>query len=266
MKKRIRVLVFTSVVLVVSSVLFGVCVPGAVAAEKQYGGIFKLILYSRPGTPIGWPPEMSYRDVTVSQVPLESLLRLRYDLTTEPMLATSWDIAPDMRSITFNLRKGVKFHDGTDFNAKAAKFNLDGLKSAKKAGTQVWTAIDILDDYKIKVSLSKWDNTMLESIGTSQMVSPAAFKTMGLEKVRWHPVGTGAYKFVSHVHDVGTKFTRFDGYWKGKPYLDGLEIMYIVDPMTQKAKMLAGEADANWSPNIKVGSDLKAAGFNVLYN
>jgi peptide/nickel transport system substrate-binding protein len=269
MKKSMAIIICMAISFAVSSVVSTVCATEALAAtttEKEYGGTAKIILYSRPGTPIGWPPEMSYRDITIAQIPLESFLRVRYDLTTEPILATSWNIAPDMKSISFNLRKGVKFHDGTDWNAEAAKFNLDALMTAKKGEVAACTSIDVVDDYTLRVNLSRWENTILENIGTQRMVSPTAFKTMGLEKIRWNPVGTGAFKFVSHERDVATKFKRFDGYWqKGKPYLDRIELIYVTDAMTQSAMMKAGEADALWSPDLKVGADMKAQGLKQIY-
>jgi peptide/nickel transport system substrate-binding protein len=258
MKKRITILVFVAV-------LFAVCAPEAESAPT-YSGTLRLIRYVSPGTPIGCPWEVGSTDRAVSVPALESLLRMGSDLSTEPMLATAWKIAPDKSSITFTLRKGVKFHDGTDWNAEAAKFNLEAFKAAKKAGTELWTSIKAIDDYTVQVNLSRWENTTLEDIGTALMISPTAFKTMGIDGIRWRPVGTGAFTFVSHERDVSTKFKKFDGYWqKGKPYLGGLDMIVITDPVTQSAAMEAGQGDALWSPNIKVGDDLKAMGFESIY-
>jgi len=262
MKKRITFLIFVAIASVISLVLF----EAGAALAQQRGGTFRLIRYVSPGTPIGCPWEVGNTDRAVSGAALESLLRARVDLSFEPMLATSWKIAPDKSSITFTLRKGVKFHDGTDWNAEAAKFNLEAFKAAKKAGTHLWTSIKVIDDYTVQVNLSGWENTILEDVGTVLMISPTAFKTKGIDGIRWHPIGTGAFKFVSHTRDVATKFERFDSYWqKGKPYLDRLDMNVITDPVTQEAAMEAGEGDAVWSPNIKVGADLKAMGFDSTY-
>ncbi|UCG67135.1 MAG: ABC transporter substrate-binding protein [Deltaproteobacteria bacterium] len=269
MKKRITALVSGAVVLVVSSFVFAVGAPEAVAAstaEKQHGGTFKLIRYTGPGRGIGWGPNIGRTDRTDGICALESFLRIYLDLRMEPMLATSWKIAPNRGSVTFNLRKGVKFHDGTDWNAEAAKFNLEAFKAAKKPEARRWTAIKVIDDYTVQVDLSEWQNTVLEDIGTVLMVSPAAFKAMGKEKINWHPVGTGPFKFVSLDRDVATIYEKFNDYWqKGKPYVDRIELIVIKDPVTQEASMEAGEADALYSPNLKVGADLKARGFESIY-
>jgi peptide/nickel transport system substrate-binding protein len=84
-----------------------------------------------------------------------------------PNLATSYEINndPANASITFILRKGVKFHDGTDLNAQAVKFNLEKWKASNMAigSTQYWKSIDTPDDYTVRINLTAWQNPMLRS-------------------------------------------------------------------------------------------------------
>jgi peptide/nickel transport system substrate-binding protein len=235
--------------------------------QPQTGGILKIIEATGPKSPFGWPTESIGEAVLAMKPVTEALLRQYYDGRIEPGLAESWKIAPDKSSITFNLRKGVKFHDGTDFNAEAAKFNLEFVKTAKRPGTEDWTSIDVIDDYTLKITLSKYTNLLLTrfTTGTTSMVSPTAFKTKGIEWARWNPVGTGPFEFVSFERDVRTKYKRFDGYWqKGKPYVDGMEYLYIKDPMTQSAAMEAGEGQVLNTETGKMAADLKAAGLNII--
>ncbi len=182
-------------------------------------------------------------------------------------MASDYKIASDKKSVIFTLRKGVKFHDGTDFNAEAAKFNLEGMKAAKRPGTADWAAIDVVDDYTIRVTLSHYSNIVLTRFagGGGAMVSPTAFKAKGIEWARWNPVGTGPFQFVSFDRDVTTKYKKFNDYWqKGKPYLDGVELLYIKDPMTQSAAMQAGEAHVLNTDTGKMMADLKAMGLGVI--
>jgi peptide/nickel transport system substrate-binding protein len=147
--------------------------------QPQLGGILKIIEVTGPKTPFGWPPE-SVGESTVAGKPIiESLVRLHYDGRIEPWLAESWKIAPDKSSATFVLRKGIKFHDGTDFNAEAAKFNLDALKAGKSPGTEDWASIDVVDAYTVRINLLKYSNIFLSRLGGTpgSMVSPTAFKT-----------------------------------------------------------------------------------------
>jgi len=239
-----------------------------VTKEKpQTGGILKIIEATGPKTPFGWPVE-GVGEASVANKPvLESLLRQHYDGRIEPWLAESWKIAPDRSSVTLFLRKGVKFHDGTDFNAEAVKFNLEAMKAGKRPGTEDWAVIDVVDNYTVKITLSKYTNVLLTRFcgGGGVQVSPTAFKTKGIEWARWNPVGTGPFEFVSFERDVRTKYKRFDGYWqKGKPYLDGVEYIYVKDPMTQAAAMQAGEAQVLNTETGKMAAALKATGLNVI--
>jgi peptide/nickel transport system substrate-binding protein len=234
--------------------------------QPQLGGILKIIEVTGPKTPFGWPVE-SVGESTVAHKPIiESLVRLHYNGRIEPWLAESWKVAPDKKSVTFVLRKGVKFHDGTDFNAEAAKFNLDALKAGKNPGTEDWSSIDIIDAYTVRINLLKYSNILLSRFGGTpgSMVSPTAFKTKGIEWARWNPVGTGPFEFVSFERDASMRYKKFYGYWqKGKPYLDGLQYVYIKDPMTQAATIEAGEAHVLNTETGKMAADLKAMGLNV---
>jgi peptide/nickel transport system substrate-binding protein len=239
----------------------------ALKEQPQTGGILKIIEATGPKTPFGWPVEGVGEASLANKPVVESLLRQHYDGRIEPWLAESWKIAPDKSSVTLTLRKGVKFHDGTDFNAEAAKFNMEAMKAGKRPGTEDWAVIEVVDDYTLKITLTKYTNVLLTRFagGGGAQVSPTAFKTKGIEWVRWNPVGTGPFEFVSFERDVRTKYKRFDGYWqKGKPYLDGVEYLYIKDPMTQSASMEAGEAHILNTETGKMAADLKAAGLNII--
>jgi peptide/nickel transport system substrate-binding protein len=181
-----------------------------------------------------------------------------------PWLAESYKVADDLKSITLTLKKGVKFHDGTDFNAKAAKWNMDNVLATKSQPT--WLSIDVIDDYTIKLNLSQWTNTVLTGLsgGTTYMVSPTAFEKNGKDWMRSNPVGTGPFKFVSFQRDVNYKTIKNPDYWnKGKPYLDAVELIYAADQMTQKALILSGSIDVLQVEPGMVASELQTAGLNM---
>ena len=116
-----------------------------------------------------------------------------------PWLAESYQLADDRTAMTFKWRKGVKFHDGSDFNATVVKWNLENVMAAKQAPN--WSSVDIVDDYTVRINLSKWQNTMWSGFSSS-MISKAAFDEHGIDWVRQNPVGTGPYKFVSYEKDA----------------------------------------------------------------
>jgi peptide/nickel transport system substrate-binding protein len=195
-----------------------------------------------------------------AQLVVEPLLHVDSQGNITPCLAESFKVADDLKSITFSLRKGVKFHDGSDFNAQVAKWNLDN--TIAKKSQPYWMSVDIIDDYTIRLNLNSWSNTILTGMeAPSLMVSQAAFQKNGIDWMRANPVGTGPFKFVNFQRDVSYEAVKNPNYWiKGKPYLDGVKILYIADPLTQKAAMQAGEADAIQIEPGKMAADLKALG------
>ena len=96
------------------------------------------------------------------------------------------------------------------------------------------------------------------------MVSQTAFEKGGAAALRMNPVTTGPFKFKSFDTDDNIKFTRFDDYWGGKPYLDSVEIYFMPDLVTASAAFEAGEADALDGDLGKIHYDLQQKGFNIV--
>ncbi|MBI2854122.1 MAG: ABC transporter substrate-binding protein [Chloroflexi bacterium] len=243
--------------------------PSPTAAAPQYGGTLRLIFGTSPGS-LGFPAKSaSALDWYTAQPALENLFRWDFEGNIKPMLATEWKIAPDGKSITLTLRKGVKFHDGTDFNAEAAKFNLDLLKENKRSEVDLVTSVDVIDSSTIRLNLSQYNSGLLYDLGRQAggMISPTAYKANGQQWALKNPVGTGAFKLQSFTPDVEVKYVKNPDYWdKGKPYLDGLVIKIVKDPVTASASFQAGEADILWgsgSLNPRAAYDLVQKGFNV---
>jgi peptide/nickel transport system substrate-binding protein len=236
--------------------------------QPQYGGRLRYMIGAGPGSPIGWPPEVVGPSGVYNRPTMESFLFEDPNGVLKPWLATDWKIAPDLKSITFTLRKDVKFQDGTAFNAQAVKFNLEASKSVQKSGTEVWSSIDVIDDYTVRLNVSKFQNTILNNLaeGLGAMISPTAYQSKGIDWVRWNPVSTGSFKFISYTQDVSLKYDRYESYWqKGKPYLDGIDYVIVKDSSTQLASFQRGEADILNIGPPKTAADLKAAGYQMIY-
>ena len=166
----------------------------AASGSQQYGGTMRIIVANSP-VYLGDPALINDGGSQVIGC-IQSLLFSENSGKQVGVLATDWTIAPDYKSITFKLRKGVKFQDGTDFNATAAKWNMDRYLAAYgKSNAQQWDSIDIIDEYTIKLNLKTFANTILSTIEGSAgfMVSPAAAQKNGIEWLKLNPVGTGPY-------------------------------------------------------------------------
>jgi peptide/nickel transport system substrate-binding protein len=169
-------------------------------------------------------------------------------LQPQPGLATKWDF-PDPLSMTLELRSGVKFHDGTDFDAAAVKFNLDRAKtlpkSTVKADISMIDSVEVVSPTQVKIKLTREDKSLLLIMADrpGMMSSPAAVQAAGDDYNR-KPVGTGPYKFVEWLPNDRLVVAKNASYWQqGKPYLDQITIRYIPDAQTGINALKAGEAD-----------------------
>jgi peptide/nickel transport system substrate-binding protein len=236
----------------------------------QFGGTLKIL--TNPGlTNIGYPGESNAsNDGAYRQPSLETLLGYSPDGTGKvvPLLATSYQYNADYTALTLPLRKGVKFHDGTDFNAAAAKSSLDMVLNSKSfVDLASVSSIDVVDDYTIRLNLKTYDCALLTNLAsyTCPMASPTAINSLGKDAALFHPVGTGPFKFVSYTRDVSLKYEKFTDYWqKPKPYLDALEYIFVSDPVVQLASLKAGEAQMMRIIGLSDAADLQKTGKFVL--
>ena len=218
--------------------------PAASANAPQTGGILNIVKSTVPNT-LGPISSMGAPGATFLMPALEPLIGIDKDGPVPTKLATSWDIAPDGKSLILHLRKGVKFHDGTDFDAAAVKFNFD-QKIGNRPEINAVTSAEMVDDYTVKLNLSSYSNTLLFQLGwiAGMMESPTAVKTHDKDWFSTHMVGAGPFEFVNYNRDVSLEFKKFNNYWdKGKPYLDGIKYTFIVDPMTAEAYFRSGAAN-----------------------
>ena len=218
----------------------------------------------------------------------ESLVRFRAETTRiEPCLATSWKISEDGKDITFHLRKGVKFHDGTDFNADAVVFSFarqyDPNHPYHKYGKwYMWKFIfsdvdrlEKIDDYTVKLVLKRPNVSVLTSLALYQVsiVSPTSAKKYQEDAFK-HPCGTGPFQFVEWVKDDHITLKANENYWQERAKLDQLIFKVIPDPSARLMALEVGEVQGMEYPNpadfnrIKGNPELKLIsqpGMNIGY-
>ena len=181
----------------------------------------------------------------------EPIVTLDNKLGIRPGLAESWT-QPDNKTIVFKLRKGVKFHDGTDFNAEAARFNFTRMKTEPKSVRKNELAnvdtVEVVDSHTIKLSLKKPDAALMATLTdrAGMMISPKQVQERGAELERnAKGAGTGPFEFVEWVKDDHLLIKRNDGYWnkQGGPYLDRIRYRPIPDDTVKLQSLQAGEID-----------------------
>ncbi len=247
-----------------------------VAAEKVF-------IFGRGGDSVRLDPAdiTDGESVKVCNQIFETLVKFKRNSTAvEPCLATEWKVSPDGKVWTFYLRKGVKFHDGTDFDANAVVFSLkrqmDPNHPAHKGDFAYWgymytdiKDVKALGKYVVQITLKRPYAPFLSNMACFpvMIVSPTAMMKMGVEKFRIHPVGTGPFKFVEWKKNDRIVLEAFDDYWGGRPKIDKLIFRSIPDNTTRLMALIAGEIDAmdGVSPeNIKTLKDLGRKDLKVL--
>lgn len=180
----------------------------------------------------------------------------------QPWLAESWQWSDDKKSITFKLRRDVKFQDGTAFDAQAAKFNFDRVidpvvdaRARQYMGNLEST--EIIDDYTIKLNLKEPSGAFMATLAIEpgSMMSPTAIKERGADFAR-SPVGTGPFKVMSWTSGE-VQAERFDGYWRdgadGKklPYLDKVRVRALSNTAVKLVELKSGSVQLGDSIQVK---------------
>jgi ABC-type transport system substrate-binding protein len=233
-------------------------------AKPQTGGIWKIIIKT-PSNVFGYPPTIAGPARDYAPPFFDFLLSIGDDGKYKPELALGWDTSVDGKAITFKLRRGVKFHDGTDFNAQAVKANLDRLIPPNPVIIDGITSIDVVDDYTVKVNLSNYNNLILYQLASNYacyMYSPTALQKNNPDWAATHPVGTGPFMLKEYQPNASLTLVKNPNYWqKGLPYLDGIEIKMVNDPMTQLITFKAGQANAIYDCAPIAAAQLRDAGY-----
>jgi len=206
------------------------------------------INYANEANNFGYPLNIRHSDCHYAWWGgLQSLVQLSTETPGElvPVLAEKWEFTEDRSSCTFFLRKGIKFHDGTDFNAHAVKWNMEKVIASERDYLKNVKSIDIVDYHTIRFNISSWDTLFLSDFASDAclIISPTAFEANGGEEwANKHPVGTGPFKLKEYKRNSYIKFERFNDYWEENiPYLESLIVYHIPDPMTAMASFLRGE-------------------------
>lgn len=162
-----------------------------------------------------------------------------------PELAEKWEVAENGLEWKFYIRKGIKFHDGTDLNAEAVKFNFERWSDMKNqyhnGNFYYWQwmfggmpgilkSVEMVDDYTVKIRLKIKHAPLLSILsgGNFAISSPEAIKQKGADYAK-NPVGTGPFIFGGVTGEEILTLTRNETYWKGRPYLDKITFRRISD-------------------------------------
>lgn len=183
----------------------------------------------------------------------------------EPLIAESWEQTSET-SYVFNIRKGIKFHDGSDLTAEDVKFSLDRA-IASPAVSYIVDFIDtvtVIDEYTVEITLDAPYAPTLRNLSVpfSAIVPKAVVEKDEAAFIK-NPIGSGPYKFVEWKQGDSATLEAFDGYWKGAPATKNLIMRVIPEAAQRTIALETGEVDLSYDilPNdlsrINENSDLK---------
>ena len=228
----------------------------AVAGPAQAAGTFRIAV----GVDLDTVDPIQMTTTTVANMVdyvVETLTALGPDGKVSPWLAESWTTSPDGLVYTFKLRKGVVFHDGTPFDAKAVKWNFDRLKDpALRVPIRAPFPIkdtDVVDASTVKVTLTRPSAPFINALSwiTSAMVSPASADKDGNEyKNIVHTVGTGPYVYKDRKKGESFTVGINEKYWGKKPTYDTVVFRIVPEAATRESLILAGQVDLIVLPPI----------------
>jgi len=232
--------------------LLGIATSAAFAQQARDGGVLRVGIQSEPRS---LDPLLVITDGATGHVVsniFNTLVRYDAKMQIVPDLATSWRTEDDGRAVEFSLRQGVKFHDGTDFDAAAVKFAFDRIldpanSSPYRTFFKPIEQVVVINPSTVRVVLSQaWPGFFYQLlyVGGMGIPSPTAVKALGNAGFARKPVGTGPFKLADWASGDRIVLTKNTSYYRPKmPYLDRLEFKVIPDSTALTTSLRTGQLD-----------------------
>ncbi|MEO9337921.1 ABC transporter substrate-binding protein [Mesorhizobium sp. SB112] len=176
----------------------------------------------------------------------EGLTRIGPKGEVLPALAESWEISEDGKIYTFKLRTGVKFHDGSAFDAEDVKFSLDRARAensvnAQKGLFEPIDTVEVVDPATVKITLKRPFGSFLYNLGWGDavIVAPESADT-NKEK----PIGTGPFAFQNWAKGSSITLTKNPDYWGEAAFLEKAEFRIVPDAAAAIPALLSGDVQA----------------------
>lgn len=245
---------------------------GCSAAANATGEDAHTVLKWGFSLPTSWDPVTSStgNDINTISLVYASLTKLDPKGTAGPGLAEKWKYNADGTAVTFTLRPGLKFSDGTALNADAVKKSLlrgqSQENSLLKDQLSTIKSIDVIDSTNVRLNLVAPDYQVPNLLAgkTGAIVSPKAFATAkSTAGIPTNPDGAGPFKFKSFVPESNAVLVKNPNYWDAKDiHIDELDLSVGPDPSTVIAAVQTGSLDVASLPATSIAA-AKAAGLKV---
>ena len=265
---------------ILSALICALTVAGSALAQQPKSG--GTLVYAT-GTDVQTLDPQFVTDVPTSRIVAnihETLVKADEKGAIQPCLATSWTTSDDKLTWTFKLRAGVRFHDGTPFNAAAVKATFDRMRdpatgSPRRSALAAISDVKVIDELTVALVTKEPFAPLLPQLSAYNLaiMSPAQIARAGA-KYREQPAGTGPFKLKTWQPGEKITLARNDDYWGEKARLDAVETRVVPEDSARVLQLLSGEADVIASvPTVMLkrleGSSavqvIRKTGFRTIY-
>lgn len=234
-----------------------ICTLGAVSAQ----GVLRVATSAAPPT-LGPSFTTGFPDITAIALMFDPLIESGPNMELIPRLATSWSMV-EPTTWEFKLRAGVTFHNGESFTARDVAANIEWALNPENTAAYraYWGAIvstEVVDDLTIRLHTAE-PVAMLPYQFIDRYIFAADYlDRVGPDEFGRAPVGSGGFVFREYITGQKLTVTAYEGYWDGRPSLDGVELYPIPEPATRVSALLAGSVDMIAQPPIEQLANLRA--------
>jgi peptide/nickel transport system substrate-binding protein len=176
----------------------------------------------------------------------EGLTKINEDFSITPLLADKWSFSPDLKTLTFNLKKGVKFHDGEPFSSKDVKFSFEryAAKDSTNKEKAFFASIESIDASDPDIAVLKFKDPSFDALFHLGQNTATVIDEKSAADEASHPIGTGPYKLSAWNKGSSVTLEKWDGFRDaGKIAIAHATFRFISDPSAEVAALLAGDID-----------------------
>lgn len=203
----------------------------------------------------------AWASTNILELVFTGLLRWTADMELEPDLATNWEISEDGLTYVFNLREGVKFHNGKDFSSEDVKFTIERIQDPEVGSPRISIyqdigSIETPSATTVQFNLSQPIAPLLRNLATipNGAIVPAGATS---EELNTEAPGTGPFRFVEHVLDQEVRLEKFEDYYEeGLPYLDAVVFKLLADDTSISAALRSETVHMAWLKDPKVAQNV----------
>ena len=242
----------------------------AMAEETPQKGGTLTIAFPASLTNIGYPIAGGVQPLWASKPAIEMLGRYDENGQVYGWLAKEILVDVENLQIVLKLQEGVKYHDGTPFNAQAVcdvwQIYIDNGNGSYFSNIDSFEATG---EYEVTVKMNEWRTSTVGNlcIECGVMISPTEYNKVGLEGIYTSVIGTGPFKTAKYDIAEGIEYVRNEDYWiEGEPYLDGINILFFTEENTGENIFRTGEAQMIFGASANLTKRLERDGYEKISN